>query len=263
MTSARIHDVDVVLGGTAIIRSVGLEFVAGEFLALVGPNGSGKSTLLRTLYRALRPDSGVVTVDGIDLWKIPSVQVARTIAVVAQERPDEFDFTVADIVRLGRTPYLGRMARIDAAHDRICVDALTRTGALHLSSRVFHTLSGGEKQRVLIARALAQEPEILILDEPTNHLDIAAQLEILTLVHALDGVTVIAALHDLNHAAAYADRVAVMKDGALAGCGPPPEILTPALIERVFGVKATVGINPDTGRHHFSFSPLPTRREHS
>jgi iron complex transport system ATP-binding protein len=246
MTSAELRDVDVVLGGTTIVRSVGLEFLSGEFLALVGPNGSGKSTLLRTLYRALRPHRGVVSVDGINLWKIPPIQVARTIAVVAQERPDEFDFTVADVVRLGRTPYLARMARIGAAHDRICADALTRTGALHLAARVFHTLSGGEKQRVLIARALAQEPEILILDEPTNHLDIAAQLEILTLVHALEGVTVIAALHDLNHAAAYADRVAVMKDGSLAGCGTPREILTPALIEG----------------HQFSFSPLPTRRNH-
>jgi iron complex transport system ATP-binding protein len=225
MTSAELRDVDVVLGGTTIVRSVGLEFLSGEFLALVGPNGSGKSTLLRTLYRALRPHRGVVSVDGINLWKIPPIQVARTIAVVAQERPDEFDFTVADVVRLGRTPYLARMARIGAAHDRICADALTRTGALHLAARVFHTLSGGEKQRVLIARALAQEPEILILDEPTNHLDI-------------------------------------MKDGSLAGCGTPREILTPALIEGVFRVKATVGIHPDTGRHQFSFSPLPTRRNH-
>ncbi|MEM9036722.1 MAG: ABC transporter ATP-binding protein [Actinomycetota bacterium] len=258
MTRADLRDVDVVLGGTTIVRSVGLELVGGEFLALVGPNGSGKSTLLRTLYRALRPQAGEVSVDGTDVWRLRAVEVARTVAVVAQERPDEFDFTVADIVRLGRTPHLGRMARIGASHDLICVHALERAGAAHLAARVFHTLSGGEKQRVLIARALAQEPSILVLDEPTNHLDISAQLEILALVASLDGVTVVAALHELNHAAAYADRVAVLNAGSLVGCGIPVEVLTPALIEEVFGVRASVGTHPDTGRVQFSFSPLPT-----
>ncbi|MEM9745501.1 MAG: ABC transporter ATP-binding protein [Actinomycetota bacterium] len=257
MTRAELRSVDVVLGGTPIVRSIDLELVSGEVLALVGPNGSGKSTLLRTLYRALRPHEGTVSVDGTDVWRLRSVDVARTIAVVAQERPDDFDFTVADVVRMGRTPYLGRMARIGASHDRICADALERTGAAHLAARVFHTLSGGEKQRVLIARALAQEPSILGLDEPTNHLDISAQLEILGLVASLDGVTVIAALHELTHAAAYADRVAVLQDGAVVGCGPPGEVLTPALIEEVFAVRASVGLHPDTGRPQFSFSPLP------
>ncbi len=258
MTGAEVRDVDVVVGGTAIVRSIALELVGGEFLALVGPNGSGKSTLLRTLYRALRPNSGQVLVDGTDVWRLRSVDVARTIAVVAQERPADFDFTVADVVRMGRTPYLGRMARIGASDDRICADALERTGAAHLASRVLHTLSGGEKQRVLIARALAQDPSILILDEPTNHLDIAAQLEILGLVASLDGVTVIAALHELNHAAAYADRVAVLKAGSLVGCGAPSHVLTPALIEEVFGVRASIGTHPDNGRTQFSFSPLQT-----
>ncbi|MEM9561748.1 MAG: ABC transporter ATP-binding protein [Actinomycetota bacterium] len=258
MTGAELRDVDVVVGATTIVRSVALELVGGEFLALVGPNGSGKSTLLRTLYRALRPSAGKVIVDGTDIVRMRSVDVARTIAVVAQERPDDFDFTVADVVRMGRTPYLGRMARIGAADDRICADALERTGAGHLASRVLHTLSGGEKQRVLIARALAQDPSILILDEPTNHLDIAAQLEILGLVASLDEVTVIAALHELNHAAAYADRVAVLKAGSLVGCGTPGDVLTPDLIEEVFGVRASVGTHPDTGRAQFSFSPLQT-----
>ncbi|MEO1063561.1 MAG: ABC transporter ATP-binding protein [Actinomycetota bacterium] len=260
MTSAELRSVDVVLGGTTIVRSVDLELVSGEFLALVGPNGSGKSTLLRTLYRALRPSAGVVCLGGADVWRLPAIEVARTVAVVAQERPEDFDFTVADVVRMGRTPYLGRMARIGASDDRICADALVRTGAAHLAGRVFHTLSGGEKQRVLIARALAQEPSILVLDEPTNHLDIAAQLEILGLVASLDGVTVIAALHDLNQTAAYADRVAVLEAGALAGCGPPGELLTPELIEAVFAVRAAVGTHPDTGRHQFSFSPLQPER---
>ncbi|MEM6289332.1 MAG: ABC transporter ATP-binding protein [Bacteroidota bacterium] len=260
MTGAELRSVDVTLGGTTIVRSVSLELVGGEFLALVGPNGSGKSTLLRTLYRALRPSSGEVTVGGTDIRRMPSVGLARTVAVVAQERPEDFDFTVADVVRMGRTPYLGRMGRIGASDDRICAEALARTGAAELAGRVFHTLSGGEKQRVLIARALAQEPSILVLDEPTNHLDIAAQLEILGLVASLDRVTVVAALHDLNQTAAYADRVAVLRDGALVGCGPPGEVLTPALIEAVFGVRASVGTHPDTGRHQFSFSPLQPER---
>ncbi|MEM6645002.1 MAG: ABC transporter ATP-binding protein, partial [Bacteroidota bacterium] len=254
--SAELQNVDVVLGGTPIVKSVSLALVPGEFLALVGPNGSGKSTLLRTLYRALRPSAGMVSLNGTDLWRLPNAEVARTIAVVAQERPDEFDFSVADVVRMGRIPYLGLMGRMGASHDRICADALVRTGAAHLAERVFHTLSGGEKQRVLIARALAQEPSILVLDEPTNHLDISAQLEILGLAASLDGVTVVAALHDLNHAATYADRVAVIQSGVLVGCGTPSDVLTPALIEEVFAVRGTVGTHPDTGRPQFYFSPL-------
>ncbi|MEM1128063.1 MAG: ABC transporter ATP-binding protein [Bacteroidota bacterium] len=258
MTSAELRDVEIVLGGTPIVKSVSLELGQGEFVALVGPNGSGKSTLLRTLYRALRPSAGVVHIQGTDLRQLPAAEVARTIAVVAQERPDEFDFNVADVVRMGRIPYLGPLGRMGASHEQVCADALTRTGAAHLAARVFHTLSGGEKQRVLIARALAQEPSILVLDEPTNHLDISAQLEILSLAASLEGVTVVAALHDLNHAATYADRVAVIQAGVLVGCGTPDEVLTPALIEEVFAVRATVGTHPDTGRPQFFFSQLAT-----
>ena len=268
MTTVELRRVNVVgSDGTQILDLVDLNVASSEFLAIVGPNGSGKSTLLRTLYRALRPSAGVVAVGGADVSRLRSVELARTIAVVAQERPDDFDFTVADVVRMGRTPYLGRMARIGASHDRICADALKRTGAVHLAARVFHTLSGGEKQRVLIARALAQEPSVLVLDEPTNHLDIPAQLEILGLVASLEGVSVIAALHDLNHAASYADRVAVLQGGSLVESGPPDDVLRPDLIQQVFAVRASVGTHPDTGRRQFFFSPIkpertPTCHEH-
>ena len=256
MTRAQFLDVEVRFGEAAVVRSVTLELVEGEFLALVGPNGSGKSSLLRTIYRAIRPAAGAVMLQGTDVWKLKASEVARTVAVVAQERPDDFDFNAADVVRMGRTPHLRLLTRAGREHDRICLDALERVGCAHLAGRVFHTLSGGEKQRILIARALAQEPEILILDEPTNHLDIAAQVELLSLIRTL-GITVVAALHDLNHAAAYADRVAVLDAGALVGLGPHAEVLTPELIEEVFRVRAHISTHPG-GRPLFAFDPLAT-----
>ncbi len=256
MTDVRFADVDVVLGGNPVVRGVGLDLVPGEFLALVGPNGSGKSSLLRTGFRALRPAAGAVTLDGSDVWRLRALDVARTVAVVAQERPDEFEFTAADVVRMGRTPHHGRFARLTRNDEARCAAALARVGCAHLAARTFHTLSGGEKQRVLVARAVAQEPDVMLLDEPTNHLDVAAQLDLLDLTRSL-GVTVVAALHDLNLAAAYADRVAVLRAGRLVSVGAPGDVLTPELIATVFGVHAEVGRNPATGRLSFAFSPLP------
>lgn len=258
MTQVRFTGVDVHLGGRPVVRAVDLDLVPGELLALVGPNGSGKSSLLRTAFRVLRPSDGTVTLDGTDVWRLRAVDVARTVAVVAQERPDEFEFTVADVVRMGRTPHQGRFARVTAHDEELCAQALERVACVHLAGRAFHTLSGGEKQRVLIARAIAQEPDILLLDEPTNHLDVAAQLDLLDLTRSI-GITVVAALHDLNLAAAYADRVAVLQTGQLVSVGTPDDVLTPALIAAVFGVHADVARNTTTGRLSFTFSPLASR----
>ncbi|MFN8623573.1 MAG: ABC transporter ATP-binding protein, partial [Chloroflexota bacterium] len=177
-------------------------------------------------------------------------------AVVAQERHDEFEFRVADVVALGRNPHKGTFDR-DTDQDRaIILDAMERTGVSRFAGRVFATLSGGEKQRVLVARALAQQSAVLLLDEPTNHLDIRAQLDLLELVRGL-GVTTIAALHDLNHASAYCDEVLVMAAGRTVAAGPPDAVLSPALLAEVFGVQAHGSIHAATGRYHLVFTPLP------
>ncbi|TDD57246.1 ABC transporter ATP-binding protein [Nonomuraea terrae] len=227
-----LRGVTVNLDGRPIVHEAGLRVDDGEFVALVGPNGCGKSTLLRTIYRALRPSAGLISVDGDDVHRLPWRESARRTAVVAQETPAELDFTVWEIVLMGRTPY-----ERDAADGERCARALDRVGLAGAQDRVYATLSGGEKQRALIARALVQEPRLLLLDEPTSNLDIRHQLEILHLVREL-GVATLAVLHDLNQAAAFCDRLYVMSSGRILAGGPPGEVLTPELISQVYGVRA-------------------------
>ncbi|MFI6789804.1 ABC transporter ATP-binding protein [Nonomuraea sp. NPDC050383] len=228
-----LRGVSVALDGHPIVHEADLLVGDGEFVGLVGPNGCGKSTLLRTIYRALRPAAGLITVDGDDVHRLPARQAARRTAVVAQETPADLDFTVAEIVFMGRTPY-----KADALVDEeLAARALDRVGMAGAAERVFATLSGGEKQRVLLARALAQQTHLLLLDEPTSHLDIRHQLEILHLVREL-GIATLAVLHDLNQAAAFCDRLYVMNAGRIMAGGPPEQVLTPDLICQVYGVRA-------------------------
>ncbi|NRQ39564.1 ABC transporter ATP-binding protein [Nonomuraea sp. NN258] len=232
-----VDGVRVSLDGREIVRGAGLEAAGGELVGLVGPNGCGKSTLLRSIYRALRPSAGLISVDGDELARLAPREAARRVAVVPQETAEELDFTVAEVVRMGRTPHKRALDRTTADDHRICAEALERTGMSHAAGHRFARLSGGEKQRVLIARALAQRSPVLLLDEPTSHLDIRHQLEVLHLVRELD-VTTLAVIHDLNQAAAFCDRVYVMRDGRILAGGPPAEVLTPELIGEVFGVRA-------------------------
>ncbi|GAA5063289.1 iron complex transport system ATP-binding protein [Thermocatellispora tengchongensis] len=228
-----LRAVSVSLDGHPIVHEADLLVDDGEFVGLVGPNGCGKSTLLRTIYRALRPSAGLITVDGDDVHRLPARQAARRTAVVAQETPPDLDFTVAEIVLMGRTPY--RIA--PAADEEVCARSLDRVGLTGAAGRVFATLSGGEKQRVLLARALAQQTRLLLLDEPTAHLDIRHQVELLHLVREL-GIATLAVLHDLNQAAAFCDRLYVMNAGRILAGGPPEQVLTPDLISQVYGVRA-------------------------
>ncbi|WP_329232084.1 ABC transporter ATP-binding protein [Streptomyces canus] len=236
-----------------ILRDVRLDVPDGAFVGLVGPNGSGKSTLLRCVYRALRPAGGAVRLDGDDVHTMDPRAAARVLAALPQESSAEFDFTVAEVVAMGRLPHRGRTA---AADEKICADAMDRTGVRHLADRGFLALSGGEKQRVLIARALAQQPRVLVLDEPTNHLDIAHQLDVLSLVRG-SGLTVLAALHDLNLAAAHCDLLYVIADGRTVASGPPHDVLQPALLAEVFGVRAHPVRHPETGALQLLFDLLP------
>jgi len=244
--SLELRGLAVDLGGRRIVSGISLIVADGEFAGLLGPNGSGKSTILKALYRVHRPAAGRLLLDGGDLLALPARQAARRLAVVAQENPADVSVTVAELVMIGRTPHQGPFAR-DSAQDRaIAADAMERTGCADLAGRSFQSLSGGEKQRALIARALAQGADHLLLDEPTNHLDIRYQAEVMELVAGL-GVTVLAALHDLNMAALFCDRVHLLHGGTLLAAGPPPRVITPELVRAAYGTDALIVAHPETG----------------
>ncbi|EYT82554.1 ABC transporter ATP-binding protein [Streptomyces sp. Tu 6176] len=248
-----IEDVTVEATGVRLVEDIRLTAPDGAFVGLVGPNGSGKSTLLRTVYRALRPASGTVRLDGADLHAMSPPAAARVLAALPQESSAEFDYTVAEVVAMGRTPHRDRTA---AGDREICAHAMARTGVADLADRGFLALSGGERQRVLMARALAQQPRVLVLDEPTNHLDIAHQLDLLAQVRE-SGLTVLAALHDLNLAAAHCDVLYVISRGRIVADGPPHDILRPGLLAEVFGVRAHRVRHPETGAVQLLFDLLP------
>lgn len=237
-----------------IIDAVSLEMSSGEFIGLIGPNGSGKSTLLRTIYRALMPIAGYITLEKENIWHLPAKTVAQKMGVVTQERSSDFDFTVYDIVMMGRNPHKGLFDLTTAEDKEIVQTSLQRVNMATFAHRQFQTLSGGEKQRVLIARALAQQAQLLILDEPTNHLDIRYQLEILELIKSL-GVTTLAALHDLNLSAAYCNRLYLLNHGQIVTQGTPEEVFTPAIIYQVYGIEAIIDQHPLTGHLSLAFAP--------
>jgi iron complex transport system ATP-binding protein len=252
--SIEFEGVGIALGGTGIVHDATLRIPPGRTAALVGPNGSGKSTLLRGLYRVTRPHTGTIRVDGEDVWRLPPRTVARRVAVMTQEATAEFDLEVLDVVLLGRLPHQRGFGGDSPRDLALAEEALARVGAGQLAGRPFAGLSGGEKQRVLLARALVQRSRVLVLDEPTNHLDIAFQLELMRIIADL-GLTTLAALHDLNLAAAHCDLIAVMHEGRIVAHGPPDEVLTGALIGEVFGVRAHRLSHPATGRPLIAFSP--------
>lgn len=237
-----------------IIREIDLYVQQGEFVGLIGPNGSGKSTLLKAIYRVLRPDFGRISLRNSDIWQQSARQTAQQTAVVAQESSVEFNFTVREIVAMGRNPHKGMFERDTDADDEIITSALARVDMATFAERDYRNLSGGEKQRVLIARALAQQTPFIVLDEPTNHLDIRYQLEILALIDSLN-VTKLAALHDLNLAAAYCDRLYLLLDGQILASGAPRDVLSPRLIQQAYGVQVAVDSHPLTGQLHLAFAP--------
>ena len=221
-----------------ILYPLSFELSPGKILGVVGPNGAGKSTLLRLLYRYYKPTTGKVKINGIDIWKLTSRQVACSIATVLQENFSDFSLTVREIVTLGRTPYSKWLSNSNFENDKkIVQSSIDRLSLNKFENRHLNTLSGGERQRVMIARALAQEPDILILDEPTNHLDIRQQLEILNLLKDLS-ITVITSLHDLNMARSNCDEILLLKDGCALGFGKPNLILSESNISEAFRVKA-------------------------
>jgi iron complex transport system ATP-binding protein len=244
------------VGGRRVVDDVTLDVAPGTTLGLLGPNGSGKSSLLRLLAGVRSPSHGQVLLDGDDLARLRRRDVARRIAVVEQQAQTEVDLVVSDVVKLGRIPHRATWAPESDVDRAAVAEALERVELTALAGRSWHTLSGGERQRVHIARALAQRPQELLLDEPTNHLDVHHQLDLLSLVRRLP-VTSIVAIHDLNLAAMFCDRLVILQDGAVVAAGTPTEVLTPELIAAVYRVRAVVTPEGPGGVPSVRFEPGP------
>lgn len=255
-----VQDLSVDLDGKRIVDAVLLDIQKGAFVGLVGPNGSGKSTLLRTIYRVLKPRDGQVILLNDDVWKMSARDAAKRTAVVAQERMGDFEFTVGELVAMGRYVHKRAFETENDADRRIVENCLFEVGLSGYEHRSFMTLSGGEKQRVLVARALAQQASFIVLDEPTNHLDIRHQLELLELISRAK-TTTLAALHDLALAARYCDQLVMLDKGKIVGSGTPEEVLTEERIEAVYGVRAKV-LKTDEGLN-IQFALAGQRQRHT
>lgn len=247
----KTQNIHVSFDAREILKGISLAVSKKEFIGIIGPNGSGKSTLLKCIYRILKPQNGAVYLNGQDLRSMSVRSSAQKMAVVAQHNYYNFDFTVREVVMMGRSPHKKALQRDNAEDFRIVKEALKTVQLEAFADRSFSTLSGGEQQRVILARALAQQTPALILDEPTNHLDITHQLLMMRLVKNLN-VTVISAIHDLNIAAAYCDRIYVMKDGQIAGHGTPQEVLTPELLSSIYQVETEI-VTDSKGQMHILF----------
>ena len=237
-------NIQVSFGSKTILQDISLAIQDKEFVGIIGPNGSGKSTFLKCLYRVLQPNGGKIFFDGTEMSSLSHRDTALKMAVVAQHSTVNFDFSVLEMVLMGRSPYKGLLDRDQLDDYEIARHALAQVGLSDFENRNFNTLSGGEQQRVILARALAQRTECLVLDEPTNHLDIKYQLELMTIVKRLDA-TVVSAIHDLNLAAIYCDRIIALKDGHIVCSGTPQDVLSSDTIRHIYGVSAMVQTLPD------------------
>ena len=251
--SLEVCGLSVKYGAFPALRELDFSISKGDFVALIGPNGAGKSSLLNCISRVLKPSRGTVFLDEEDLQKIKLQEMARSMAVVPQNTAVDFDFTVEEVVTMGRYPYLGRFQKEKEIDRQIVSNAMEITGVKHLAQQSAQNLSGGEQQRVIIARALAQEPDLLLLDEPTANLDINYQVEFLNLVRKLNrqkNITVIAAIHDLNLAAQFFDRFVLLAEKKILAFGKPEEVLTAEHINFAYGIPVAVQRNPIHGKPH-------------
>jgi iron complex transport system ATP-binding protein len=237
--------------GREVLHGLDLALASGEFLGVLGPNGSGKSTLLRAMTGVLPLTAGEVRLFGKPLRELARREIARRVGVVPQAGAPPFEFTVREVVGMGRTPHIGRL---HGETDRDCAAieaALERTDTRDLADRLLSELSGGEAQRVIIARALAQEPELLLLDEPTAFLDLSHQIEVFELLRRLnrdEGLTVLCISHDVNLASLYCDRLVLLRDGVVADEGRPADVITPTRIKDVYGASVLVDDDTPSGR---------------
>jgi iron complex transport system ATP-binding protein len=236
------HNIEFGYGGTPVINGLSLEVMKGEFVGLVGPNGSGKSTLLKLMQGILKPAVGRIELCGIQLSSMTTKDIAQLVTLVPQDTTIDFAFSSREIVAMGRTPYSGRFSPASTADIELINNALQVTKTEELSERLINELSGGERQRVHIARALAQETEIILLDEPTSNLDLSHQLETLQLINSLvqENRSAIAAIHDLSLAARFCNRIVMMVKGEIVADGSPEEVLTEHNLSMYFNIQAHV-----------------------
>lgn len=252
MLKLQVENLNFSIDKKEILKDISFDIPKGSFVGIIGPNGSGKSTILKNIYRLYKPNSGKLMLDNKDLSTMKDKECAKEIAVLAQESSSQFDFTVEQIVKMGRYPYKSVFEDYSKKDFEMVNDMLKRVGLDDYSDRSFSNLSGGEKQRTLIARALVQDTDFLILDEPTNHLDIGYQIQLMDLIKSL-GITTLSAIHDMNIASMYCDYLIVMKDGKIKSVGTVEEVITADMLKDIFGVNAYVGVNPMNNKLQVSF----------
>lgn len=252
MTSLEVKNLKYEYDKNLVLDGIDLKIVEGEVLGILGPNGCGKTTMLKNLNKNLSPKGGCILLDGTDLEDLTKKEIAQKIAVVPQTNEINFSFTVRDIVSMGRMPFQRMMSGSSADDEKIIDDAISKTGLSKFAKRHINTMSGGERQRVIIARAIAQSPKILLMDEPTLHLDISMQFDALNLVHRLSketGLTVIIVSHDLGMVARYCDRIIMLHDRKIHAVGTPEEVLTPDNMRTVFNVDAELIFDEKIKKH--------------
>ena len=245
-------DIKMEIGNNQILKGVSIDSKSREFIGIIGPNGSGNSTLLKCIYRTLKPNNGCIMLGRQDISKMSVKESAKKLAVVAQHNYYNFDFSVGEVVLMGRSPHKKSLEPDNSEDYDIVNESLEKVGMLGFKNRSFSTLSGGEQQRVILARALAQQTPCLILDEPTNHLDIKYQLSLLNIVKSLN-LTIISAIHDLNIASMYCDRLFVMKNGRIVGMGTPQEVLTKEFIKEIYDIDVEI-VYDSKGDMHILYS---------
>ncbi|MBO3446102.1 ATP-binding cassette domain-containing protein [Clostridium sp. CCUG 7971] len=252
MIKLQIKNLGFNIDKNEILKDISFDIEKGSFVGVIGPNGSGKSTLLKNIYRLYKPSGGEIFLDNKDLSKMKDKECAREIAVLAQESNSQFDFTVEQIVKMGRYPYKSTFEDYSKSDLQMVKEMLEKVGLDDYGDRSFSNLSGGEKQRTLIARALVQNTDFLILDEPTNHLDIGYQIQLMDLVKGLN-ITTLSAIHDMNIASMYCDYLILINKGKIIKFGTVEEVITSEMLKEVFGVNAYVGVNPINNKLQVSF----------
>ncbi len=235
-----VKNVSFEIENTKLIHDITLDIPKGSFVGIIGPNGSGKSTLLKTIYRAHQASAGCIYLNGHEMNRMTNREIARQMAVVSQENAINFDFSVMEIMMIGRYANRSFLSKNEMDDLKICEDALASVGMLEFKNRSFLSLSGGEKQKVLIASAFSRKPELIVMDEPTNHLDVGYQFLILDLMKNQKDMTIFTSIHDMNMAMQYCDEIIAIKEGKVYCVGTPREVLTPENLKELFHVKAEI-----------------------
>ncbi len=246
----KTKNLDWAYDGVKVLDDVSLNIKSGTFTGILGPNGAGKTTLLKLILNLLQPERDSILINGMDIRTYSRKDLAKIEAYVPQSVKIDFTFTVEQVVMMGRTPFLGRFDRESRKDIRIAEWAMKETGVLELKEKLITHLSGGELQRVVIARALTQEPVILALDEPTSHLDIHHQINILSIIRSLakrKSLTIVAVLHDVNHALEYCDNLFLLDQGKIVNTGSPEKVITPKVMKEVYNLNVKITKNPFTG----------------